>query len=55
MSDVMEGRISEQEQIARAAELGIGTAAASAIHLVTLDKTAESVADRILVQLDADR
>ncbi len=55
MSDVMEGRIFEQEQIARAAELGIGTASASSIRLVTLDKPAESIADRIQVQLDGDQ
>ena len=55
MHDVMEGRIFDQEQIARAAELGVGVASASAIRLVPLDKTAESVAGRIQVQLDADR
>jgi uncharacterized protein (DUF362 family) len=55
MYDVMEGRIFEQEQIARAAELGIGVASAADIRLVPLDKTAESIAGRIQVQLDADR
>jgi uncharacterized protein (DUF362 family) len=54
MRDVMEGRIFEQEQIARAAELGIGIASATDIRLFPLDKTAESVAGRIQVQLDAD-
>ena len=54
MRDVMEGRIFDQEQIARAAELGIGVASAPDIRLFPLDKTAESVAARIQVQLDAD-
>jgi uncharacterized protein (DUF362 family) len=54
MRDVMEGRIFDQEQIARAAELGIGVASATDIRLFPLDKTAESVAGRIQVQLDAD-
>jgi uncharacterized protein (DUF362 family) len=55
MRDVMDGRIFEQEQIARAAQLGIGIASAADIRLFPLDKTAESVAGRIQVQLDADR
>jgi len=55
MRDVTEGRIFEQEQIARAAELGIGIGSAAEIQIVPVDKTAESVADRIQVQLDADR
>jgi hypothetical protein len=50
----MEGRIFEQEQIARAAQLRIGVASAADIRLYPLDKTAESVAGRIQVQLDAD-
>ena len=54
MREVMEGRIFDQEQIARAAELGIGVASAPDIRLFPLDKTAESVAARIQVQLDAD-
>ncbi|HJX57034.1 MAG TPA: DUF362 domain-containing protein, partial [Methanoregula sp.] len=53
MSDVREGRISEQEQIARAAELGIGTASVSEIRLVPIDTHAESVAEKIQQQLDA--
>jgi len=53
MSDVMDGRIFEQEQIARAAELGIGAASASAIRLVPIDTHAESVAEKIQQQLDA--
>jgi uncharacterized protein (DUF362 family) len=55
MHDVTEGRIFEQEQIARAAQLGIGIASAADIRLFPLDKTAESVAGRIQMQLDADR
>jgi len=54
MRDVTEGKIFEQEQIARAAELGIGIGSAAEIQIVPVDKTAESVADRIQVQLDAD-
>ena len=54
MHDVTEGRIFEQEQIARASELGIGIASASDIHLVPLDKAAEAVAARIQTQLDTD-
>jgi len=54
MRDVMEGRIFGQEQIARAAQLGIGIASAADIRLFPLDKTAESVSGRIQVQLDAD-
>ena len=55
MRYVMEGRIFDQEQIARAAALGVGVASASAIRLIPLDTAAESVAGRIQVQLDADR
>jgi uncharacterized protein (DUF362 family) len=54
MHDVMEGRIFDQEQIARAAELGVGISTAADIRLFPLDKTAESVAGRIQEQLDAD-
>ena len=52
--DVIKGRIFEQEQIARAAEMRIGIASAKDIRLMPLDITAESVAARIQVQLDAD-
>ena len=55
MPNVSEGRIFEQEQIARAAEMRIGIASAKDIRLMPLDITAESVAARIQVQLDADR
>jgi len=54
MHDVMEGRIFDQEQIAHAAQLGVGVSSAEDIRLFPLDKTAESVAGRIQVQLDAD-
>jgi uncharacterized protein (DUF362 family) len=53
--DVMGGKIFEQEQIARAAQLGIGVTSAADIQLFPFGKTAESVADRIQVQLDTDR
>ena len=52
--DVMKGRIIEQEQIARAGELGIGVTSAAAIRLVPLDPLAESVAEKIQRQLEAD-
>jgi uncharacterized protein (DUF362 family) len=55
MRDVSEGRIFEQEQIARAAHLEVGVASAADIRLFPLDTAAESVAGRIQVQLDADR
>jgi len=54
MRDVTEGRIFEQEQIARAAELGVGIASAADIRLFPLDEGAESVAARIQAQLDTD-
>ena len=55
MHDVMGGKIFEQEQIARAAQLDIGVTSAADIQLFPFGKTAESVADRIQVQLDRDR
>ena len=54
MRDVSERRIFEQEQIARAAHLGVGVASAADIRLFPLDKPAESIAGRIQVQLDGD-
>jgi uncharacterized protein (DUF362 family) len=54
MRDVMGGRIFEQEQIARAAELGIGVASVAAIRLVPLDTSAELVAEKIQRQLDTN-
>jgi len=50
----MGGRIFEQEQIARAAELGIGVASVAAIRLVPLDTSAELVAEKIQRQLDTN-
>jgi uncharacterized protein (DUF362 family) len=55
MRDVTQARIFEQEQIARAGELGIGIASAADIHLVPLDGTGEEIASKIQTQLDADR
>jgi len=55
MRDVTEGRIFELEQIARAVELGIGISSAADIHLIPLDPTAEEIASKIQVQLDAER
>jgi uncharacterized protein (DUF362 family) len=52
--DVMSGRIFGQEQIARAAELGIGAGSADRIRLVPLDKTAEAAAEKIQMQLDKE-
>jgi uncharacterized protein (DUF362 family) len=52
--DVANGRIFDQEQIARAAELGIGISSADQIRLVPLDPRAEEVAAKMQVQLDAD-
>lgn len=52
--DVANGRIFDQEQIARAAALGIGISSAKAIRLVPLDPKAEAVAAKIQAQLDAD-
>jgi uncharacterized protein (DUF362 family) len=52
--DVSEGKIFGLEQIARAAELGIGISSADKIHLVPLDKNAETVGQRIQEQLDKD-
>jgi uncharacterized protein (DUF362 family) len=54
MRDVSEGRIFDLDQIARAAELGIGVSSAAGIYLVPLDPTAEKIASKIQVQLDAD-
>ncbi|MFA4877419.1 MAG: DUF362 domain-containing protein [Methanoregula sp.] len=52
--DVADGRIFDQEQIARAAELGIGVSSAKGIRLVPLDTKAEEIAAKIQEQLDAD-
>lgn len=52
--DVSEGRIFTQQQIARAAELGVGITSADKIRLVPLDTHAESIAGKIQAQLDKD-
>lgn len=51
---VMNGKIFEQEQIARAAELGIGISAADRIRLIPLDEKGRSAAEQIQYQLDRD-
>jgi uncharacterized protein (DUF362 family) len=51
---VMKGMIFEQEQIARAAELGIGVSSADRIQLVPLDDAGRSMAEQVQHQLDRD-
>jgi uncharacterized protein (DUF362 family) len=51
---VMNGKIFEQEQIARAAELGVGIGSADRIRLVPLDETGRATAEQIQHQLDLD-
>lgn len=51
---VMNGKIFEQEQIARAAELGVGISAADRIRLIPLDEKGRSAAEEIQYQLDRD-
>lgn len=53
--DVMNGKIFELEQIARAAELGVGVASADQIKLVPMDKAGEAAAQKIQSQLDGNR
>jgi uncharacterized protein (DUF362 family) len=53
--DVSEGKIFGLEQIARAAELGVGIGSADTIRLVPLDPAAEAVAHKIQEQLEKDR
>ncbi|MGD0081102.1 MAG: DUF362 domain-containing protein [Methanoregula sp.] len=53
--DVADGRIFGLEQIARAAELGVGVASAGAIRLVPLDSEGETAAQKIQEQLDAEK
>jgi len=52
--DVMKGPIFKQEQIARAAELGVGVGSAERIRLVPLDDTARATAEQIQMQLDRE-
>jgi uncharacterized protein (DUF362 family) len=54
MRDVSEGRIFDLDQIARAAELGIGVSSTAKIRLVPLDPASEAIASKIQAQLDAD-
>lgn len=51
---VMNGKIFEQEQIARAAELGVGIGSADRIRLVPLDETAGVAAEQIQHLLISD-
>jgi uncharacterized protein (DUF362 family) len=53
--DVVNGRIFELEQIARAAELGVGIGSADRITLIPLDTAGEATARKIQLQLDRDR
>jgi len=52
---VMNGKIFEQEQIARAAELGVGIGSADRIRIVPLDEPGRAAADRIQRQLQPDQ
>jgi hypothetical protein len=45
------GKIFEQDQIKRAAELGVGVKAASEIEVVTGDKESEAYAERVRGEL----
>ncbi len=45
--EVSRGRIFEQDQIARAVELGLGVTSADQIELLTGDKTSEAYADKV--------
>ncbi len=51
---VMDGKIFEQDQIARAAELGVGISSADRIRLVPLDRAGTAVAEQIQHHLDRD-
>ena len=51
---VMKGTIFEQEQIARAVELGVGIGSADRIRLVPLDEPGRNVSEQIQNQLDLD-
>ena len=50
--EVMNGRIFEQEQIAHAANLGVGVDAANKIELVPQDEHSQKAADAIQELLD---
>ena len=51
---VMNGKIFELEQIARAAELGVGIGSADRIRLVPLDESGRAAAELVQHQLDLD-
>jgi uncharacterized protein (DUF362 family) len=51
--DVMRGRVFEQEQISRAASLGVGVASSEKIDLVPLDEHSQSAAEAIGNILDS--
>jgi uncharacterized protein (DUF362 family) len=51
---VREGKIFEQEQLARAAELGVGIGSVDGIRLVPLDERGGATAEQIQHQLDLD-
>jgi hypothetical protein len=50
----MKGMIFDQEQIARAVELGVGIGSADRIRLVPLDEPGRNVSEQIQNQLDRD-
>lgn len=52
---VMNGKIFEQEQIARAAELGVGIGSADRIRLVPLDDPGKAAAELVQHHLDRDK
>lgn len=52
---VMNGKIFEQEQIARAAELRVGIGSSDMIRLVPLDESCRTAAEQIQHQLDSDQ
>ena len=52
---VMDGKIFEQEQISRAAELGVGIGSADRIRLVPLDESGRATAEQVQQQLDRDQ
>lgn len=52
---VMNGKIFEQEQIAHAAELGIGIGSADRIRLVLLDEPGRETAEQVQHQLDRNK
>ncbi len=51
---VMSGNIFDQEQIALAAELGVGIGSADRIRLIPLDESSRETAEQIQLQLDQD-